>query len=105
MYSVCGVYSYFGDQYISVLMHQEKNVSKNKKMLYVPEGFAHGYLVKSKKSIVSYKCTNSYDPKDEFGIKWNDKDIGIDWKIKSPILSQKDKELPILKNQEALPSY
>ena len=79
--------------------------SENKKMLYIPEGFAHGYLVMSKKSIVSYKCTNLYNPKDEFGIKWNDKTIGIDWGNNSPTISNKDDNLPFLKDQKFLPKY
>ena len=79
--------------------------SENKKMLYIPEGFAHGYLVMSKKSIVSYKCTNLYNPKDEFGIKWNDKTIGIDWGNNSPTISKKDDNLPLLKDQKFLPNY
>ena len=79
--------------------------SKNKKIFYIPEGFAHGYLVMSEKSIVSYKCTNLYNPKDEFGIKWNDKTIGIDWGNNSPTISNKDDNLPFLKDQKFLPKY
>ena len=79
--------------------------AENKKMLYVPEGFAHGYLVLSDKSIVSYKCTNFYNPNDEYGIKWNDKTIDIDWGNNSPIISKKDDDLPLLKYQKFLPKY
>ena len=79
--------------------------SENKKMLYIPEGFAHGYLVMSEKSIVSYKCTNLYNPDDEYGIKWNDKTIGIDWGNNSPTISNKDDNLPFLKDQKFLPKY
>lgn len=79
--------------------------SENKKMLYIPEGFAHGYLVMSEKSIVSYKCTNLYNPDDEYGIKWNDKTIGIDWGNKYPAISKKDDNLPLLKDQKFLPKY
>ena len=79
--------------------------SENKKMLYIPEGYAHGYLVMSEKSIVSYKCTNLYNPNDEYGIKWNDKTIGIDWGNNSPIISKKDENLPFLKDQKFLPKY
>ena len=78
---------------------------ENKKMLYVPEGFAHGYLVLTDKSIVSYKCTNVYNPNDEYGIKWNDKTIDIDWGNNSPIISKKDNDLPLLKYQKLLPKY
>ena len=79
--------------------------SENKKMFYIPEGFAHGYLVMSEFSIVSYKCTNIYDPKDEHGIKWNDPDLNIKWGNESPLLSQKDNCLPNLKDQDFLPKY
>lgn len=79
--------------------------SSNKKMLYVPEGFAHGYLVTSNESIVLYKCTSFYDSNDEYGIKWDDNEIGIDWNYSSPIVSEKDNELPILNNQKFLPKY
>ncbi len=79
--------------------------SKNKKIFYVPEGFAHGYLVLSEFSTVLYKCTNIYDFKDEHGIKWNDPDLSIKWGNKSPILSEKDNGLPNLKDQKYLPKY
>ena len=78
---------------------------ENKKMLYIPEGFAHGYLVTSSESIVVYKCTDIYDPNDQFGIIWNDKTIGLDWTYDSPILSEKDLMLPALNNQQFLPEY
>ena len=70
--------------------HLVKLSSENKKIFYIPEGFAHGYLVLSEFSIVLYKCTNIYDPKDEHGIKWNDPDLNIKWGNKSPLLSEKD---------------
>jgi len=79
--------------------------SENKKMLYVPEGFAHGYLVLSDEAIVTYKCTDVYYPDDQHGILWNDPNIGIHWDIDNPILSEKDKILPLLKNQTNLPIY
>ena len=79
--------------------------SENKKMLYVPEGFAHGYLVLSDEAIVTYKCTDIYYPDDQHGILWNDPDIGIDWNNVNPILSQKDQILPILSKQTYLPEF
>ena len=69
---------------------------KNNKIMYIPEGFAHGYLVLSNNAIFQYKCTEFYHPEDEFGLLWNDKDLNIDWPIKNPILSQKDKDLPTI---------
>jgi dTDP-4-dehydrorhamnose 3,5-epimerase len=78
---------------------------ENNKMLYIPEGFAHGYLVTSSESIVVYKCTDIYDPNDQFGIIWNDETIGVDWTYDSPILSEKDLMLPALNDQQFLPEY
>ena len=79
--------------------------SKNKKIFYIPEGFAHGYLVTSDESVVLYKCTNFYNPNDEYGIKWDDKDIGINWNYSSPVISEKDNKLPTINNQKFLPKY
>jgi len=65
----------------------------NKKMLYVPPGFAHGFYVKSDFARILYKCTSLYDPASEGAILWSDPEIGIDWPILSgtePVLSEKD---------------
>ena len=64
--------------------------SKKKTMLWVPEGFGHGYLVLSKYAEVIYKCTCKYYPKNQIDILWNDPFINIKWPKKNPILSQKD---------------
>lgn len=67
--------------------------AENKKQCYIPEGFAHGFLVTSDEAEVIYKCTDLYHPEDEYGIMWNDKIIGIKWPIKSNQLiyiSEKD---------------
>ena len=77
--------------------------SRNHKILYVPEGFAHGYLVTEKNTIVHYKCTNYYNPGSEYGIKWDDPDLNIPWGILNPTLSEKDSRLPFLKEQMFLP--
>jgi dTDP-4-dehydrorhamnose 3,5-epimerase len=79
--------------------------AENNKMLYIPEGFAHGYLVTSSESIVVYKCTDIYDPNDQYGIIWNDETIGVDWTYDSPILSEKDLMLPALNDQQFFPEY
>ena len=72
----------------------------NKLMLYVPAGFAHGFLVLSETADVMYKCTKEYSPADDRGIIWNDPDIGIEWPLKEPLLSGKDREHPLLKDAD-----
>ena len=65
---------------------------KNCKSIYIPPGFLHGFLGLGKQNIVIYGCTNYRDQKSEIGVSWNDKDLKINWKIKSPILSKKDSQ-------------
>ena len=65
---------------------------KNCKSIYIPPGFLHGFLGLDKENIVIYGCTNYRDQKSEIGVSWNDKDLKINWKIKSPILSKKDSQ-------------
>lgn len=64
---------------------------KNKTMMFIPEGFAHGFLVLENNTIFSYKCSGLYNKESEDGIVWNDTDLGINWKIKNPVLSEKDR--------------
>ena len=80
---------------------------ENKKQLYIPEGFAHGFFVLSERADVLYKCTEVYRPDDEYGIIWSDRQIGIDWPEGNPILSDKDAELPSMAEigPENLPVY
>ncbi|MEA3307641.1 MAG: dTDP-4-dehydrorhamnose 3,5-epimerase [Elusimicrobiota bacterium] len=70
----------------------------NGQMLYIPQGFAHGFLVLSNSADVVYKCTAEYSPEHESGIIWNDPKINIVWPSSRPSLSHKDKKLPSLKN-------
>jgi len=72
---------------------------ENKKQLYIPEGFAHGFLVLSEEAEFTYKCTDFYNSQDEGGILWNDPDINIRWPVDNMeiILSDKDKKLKPLK--------
>lgn len=65
-------------------------------MVYIPEGFAHGFL-SLEETYLLYKCTKEYDPKCESGIRWDDPDIGIEWPVDTPILSEKDRQLPYFK--------
>jgi dTDP-4-dehydrorhamnose 3,5-epimerase len=72
--------------------------AENKRQFYVPEGFAHGFVVLSETAEFTYKCTRLYDPNDEGGILWNDPALNIDWQIGdiTPLLSDKDTKLPTL---------
>lgn len=75
--------------------------AENKKQFYIPEGFAHGFLVLSDTAEFCYKCTDFYHPGDEGGLLWNDEDIGINWPITSDMtimLSEKDKVQPTFKS-------
>jgi len=71
---------------------------ENFRQLYVPAGFAHGFCVLSEVVHVEYKCTDFYDPGDEIGLAWNDPDVGIEWPVSDPIVSEKDRRLPRLKS-------
>lgn len=76
---------------------------ENRRMLWVPPGFGHAFLVLSQHADFQYKCTEFYSPENDRGILWNDPDIGIGWPIDSgaePSLSDKDLALPVLKDAE-----
>ncbi len=88
----------FGE-YISVLLSQE-----NKKQLFIPRGFAHGFLVLSDTATFFYKCDNFYNKESEGGIIYNDKTIAIDWQfpLEKLIISDKDKIQPTLQNSKKI---
>ena len=73
---------------------------ENKQQLYIPPGFAHGFCVTSDTADIAYKCTSDYQPAQDVGIRWNDPDIGINWPIDDPLLSEKDAKAPLLKDTE-----
>jgi len=79
----------------------------NKRQVYIPEGFAHGFCVISEHALLAYKCTDFYNPEAEASVLWNDPDIGIDWPVKLPILSDRDKNAPRLKDMppDRLPKF
>ena len=64
--------------------------AENKKIFWIPPGFAHGFLVLEENTVFSYKCSNYYSPESEGAIKWNDKDLKIEWPISNPNVSEKD---------------
>jgi dTDP-4-dehydrorhamnose 3,5-epimerase len=78
----------------------EQLSAENKRMLYIPPGFAHGFCVLSELADVTYKVTEEFSPEHDEGIIWNDPDIGVDWPIENPIVSTKDAALPTLRGAD-----
>ena len=68
----------------------------NKQQLYVPEGYAHGFCVTSDVAEVIYKCTRNYEAEQDAGIRWDDPEIGVDWPLTEPLVSDKDRAAPTL---------
>ena len=64
--------------------------AENKRQFYIPSGFAHGFAVLSDTALFHYKCTEFYSPRDEMAICWDDPDVGIEWPLKEPVLSERD---------------
>lgn len=93
--------STFG-KYEAILLSEE-----NKRMVFIPEGFAHGFFVKSKTADFMYKCSNYYDPESERSLHWSEPTLGIDWGAENPLVSQKDADAPYLKDipESDLPHY
>ncbi|MDP5275507.1 dTDP-4-dehydrorhamnose 3,5-epimerase [Chengkuizengella axinellae] len=82
-------------KWISVILSEY-----NKRQLYIPKGFAHGFCTLTTNTNVIYKVDEQYSPELDRGIAWDDPDIGIEWPITHPILSSKDKKHPLLKEVE-----
>lgn len=80
--------STYGQHYKANLSHE------NKRVMYIPPGFAHGFLSLKENTRFLYKCTNYYNKESEDGILWNDPTLNIDWGIENPIVSEKDLALP-----------
>lgn len=81
--------------------------AENKRQFYIPEGFAHGFVVTGDSALFAYKCTGFYDGRAEGGVLWNDPEIGIQWPIEDPTLSEKDQNATPLSGtpEERLPVY
>ena len=80
--------------------------AKNQLQLYIPPGFAHGFCVLSEHAQVEYKCTEQYDSEDDRAIAWDDPEIGIQWPIADPLLSERDRSAQRAREQiEILPRY
>ncbi len=73
---------------------------ENKRQIFIPVGFAHGFATMEDLNDVMYKCSNPYDPKTESGIAWNDRTIGVEWPITDPIISNRDSNNPTLNDIE-----
>ena len=76
--------------------------AENGHQLYIPEGFAHGFLTLSERAVFSYKCTDYYDSASELTLMWNDPTVAIDWPIADPVLSDKDRSGRLLRELEAV---
>jgi dTDP-4-dehydrorhamnose 3,5-epimerase len=73
-----------------------KLTGENRKMIYIPPGFAHGFSVLSEQATVFYKCSSYYHQPSERGVRWNDPSPAINWNVEDPIISEKDETLPLL---------
>jgi dTDP-4-dehydrorhamnose 3,5-epimerase len=71
--------------------------AENRRQMYVPDGCAHGYLVLSPTALVAYKCTDFYNPSTQHALLWSDPDLKISWPMQNPVLSDKDKAAPTLR--------
>ncbi|MEH2491793.1 dTDP-4-dehydrorhamnose 3,5-epimerase [Bradyrhizobium rifense] len=87
-------------RHVAVELNEE-----NRRQLWVPRGFAHGFAVLSETADFFYKCDALYSPKDEISVRWNDPAIGIDWGLADPSLSPKDADAPLLADVKNLPRY
>jgi dTDP-4-dehydrorhamnose 3,5-epimerase len=74
--------------------------TENKKMLYVPPGFAHGACVTTDEASLLYMVTAEFAPEAERGVLWNDPTVGVDWPVNNPILSERDQRWPVLKSAD-----
>ena len=72
--------------------------SENRRQLYIPAGFAHGFVVLSESAVVAYKCSDYYAPAAEHCVRWDDPDLAVDWPIRDPVLSSKDASAPLLRD-------
>ena len=79
----------------------------NRRQLWIPEGFAHGFAVLSEHAVFNYLCTDVYVKEADAGVRWNDGDIGVDWPVSDPLLSAKDEKAPFLADisGDRLPVY
>jgi len=80
-------------KWVGVELSDENNYA-----VYMPPGFAHGFVVLSDEVTMYYKCSAEFDAKLDGGIRWNDQDLNIEWPVKDPIISDKDNNLPLLKD-------
>ena len=80
--------------------------AENFQQLWIPEGFAHGFCVTSEVAEFEYKCTDVYDPESQLVVAWNDPEIGIEWPMEEPLLSERDAVAPTLSEvMDVLPRY
>jgi dTDP-4-dehydrorhamnose 3,5-epimerase len=74
----------------------EELSAENGRLMFVPEGFAHGFVALEDETIATYLMTGEFSPEHDAGVRWDDPDIGVDWPVEDPILSPRDEALPFL---------
>jgi dTDP-4-dehydrorhamnose 3,5-epimerase len=81
--------------------------AENKRHFWIPEGFAHGFVVLSERALFTYTCTATYDGAADASIRWDDPTLAIDWPVSAPLLSNKDAKAPLLADieRERLPGF
>ena len=81
--------------------------AENRRQVWIPEGFAHGFVALSERAVLTYLCTAHYDREADAGIRWNDASLGVDWPVADPVLSDKDARAPFLAEvpEDRLPIY
>jgi dTDP-4-dehydrorhamnose 3,5-epimerase len=78
---------------------------ENSRQFFLPRGCAHGFVVLSEMADFFYKCDDYYSPADEITVRWDDPALGIDWRIPSPIVSERDAAAPLLADISRLPAF
>lgn len=85
--------------------HAEILNESNRRQLWIPPGFAHGFVVLSDGALVHYKCTEYFQAENDGGILWTDPEIAVEWPTQDVIISDKDRNLPLLSKADRLPTY
>jgi dTDP-4-dehydrorhamnose 3,5-epimerase len=95
-----------GDSVASIWQWFEVELTaENMRQLFIPVGFSHAFLALSESAELQYKCSGYYEPKAEGAITWNDPEVGVEWPIKDPIMSARDRRAPTLREYRVSPAF